>query len=144
MGEPVEDDGVLGAGQCAHRGKRGLVARGEDQCGLAALERGQRALEFRVLGAVANDEGAGSGTGAAAVERGFGRGDNGGMRGQAEVIVGGERQDLAAVQRQADAGAGGEFQLAREAVVAPRGETGAEAPSPHGRPAYRRQVRRGK
>ena len=56
MVEGVGDDDVVGSGQGGEDADVGLVARREDECGLAAEELGQRLFELAVRREVAGDQ----------------------------------------------------------------------------------------
>ncbi len=87
MVEGVGDDDVLGSGQCGQDAEVGLIARGEDECSLAAEKPGQRLLEQAVRGEVAGDQAGGGGTEAVAGGGGGGGGGQGRVLGQAEIVI---------------------------------------------------------
>ena len=95
----VGDDGVLRAEQGFKQPAVGVEARGVENRVLRAEELAEGALQLLVDGLRAADEAHAGQAEAVAVQRFLGRGDKFRMVSEAEVIVGAEVQDRAAVRR---------------------------------------------
>ena len=106
VGEDVVDDEVARAQQVPDRRDVGRVARDEDDRRGRAEEPGQRALELAMDRLLAGDQAARAGAGAVAIDRVLGRGDDGRVVGHADVVVGAEIGQHAAVDVGEAAGAG--------------------------------------
>lgn len=102
MGQAVDQDQVVRAGERRGDGEIGQIARAEHDAVLGALELGQAAFEPEEQGVAAGDEARGAGARAP-----FGNGvpcggDDGGMVRQAEIVVGTGIDQCAAVALDAD------------------------------------------
>ena len=87
MVECIGDDHVIRACQGGQDADVGLIARGEDERGLAVEESGQLPLELAVRRKVAGDQSGGGGAETLACGGSGGSGGQGRVIGQAEVVV---------------------------------------------------------
>jgi len=95
--EGVGDDGVLGAEEGFEEAAVGVEAGGEEDRVVMAEELREAGFELPVQVLCAADEADRGHAEAVVVHRGFGGGDQAGVVGEAEVVVGAEVQHLAPI-----------------------------------------------
>lgn len=114
MGEAVEDDHIVGAEEGGEGSEGGGVAGGEGEGGGGLFEVGEGGFQMVVRGEGAGDQAGGGGTGAELEDGLLGGEEEAGVMGEAEVIIGCEIEEVAAVD--GDAGGGGGIEGAQGAA----------------------------